>query len=249
MRKPLIAGNWKMNLTRSDASQLLKEIKQAALGLQGSEIAVFPPFVFLGEAENVLRGTEIRWGAQNLNENASGAYTGEVSAHMLKDFGCHYVLLGHSERRHYFNEDNQKVAHKFVAAAQAGLFPIVCVGETKEERLSGRTFEVIKAQLDYVLENRSYLDRLLVAYEPVWAIGTGEAATAEQAQEVHQTIRAHVGAVDKAVALALRILYGGSVVPENAEVLSGMPDVDGALVGGASLDVQRFMSIVQQWKH
>lgn len=249
MRKPLIAGNWKMNLTRESAVQLLKSLKSEAQGLHAIELAVFPPAIFLETAEKILTGTSIRWGAQNLGEKESGPYTGEISSQMLNDFGCRYVLIGHSERRHLFNETNAVVAEKFITAAQNGLYPIVCVGETLEERLSETTFQVIKEQIDAVLLPRLFLDRLLIAYEPVWAIGTGMAATAEQAQEVHQMIRDRVAEIDKEVALGLRILYGGSVVPDNAGTLSRMPDIDGALVGGASLDVQRFMSIAQQWKH
>lgn len=249
MRKPFIAGNWKMNLTWESATQLLKGLKRQAQDLHGIELAVFPPFVFLETAEKILNDSSVRWGGQNLSEKELGAYTGEISAQMLRDFGCQYVLIGHSERRHLFHESNAAVAEKFSMAAQNGLKPVLCVGETLEERLSEKTFQIIKEQLDAVLLGRLALNQLTVAYEPVWAIGTGVAASAEQAQEVHEMIRNRVAEIDKEVALKLRILYGGSVVPENAQTLSRMPDIDGALVGGASLDVQRFMSIAQQWKH
>lgn len=249
MKKPLIAGNWKMNLTRDTAIQLLKMLKRLSSDLNKVELAIFPPFVLLETAEKILSDTSIKWGAQNLSEKESGPYTGEISSQMLKDFGCHYVLIGHSERRQLFHETNTMIEEKYITASQAGLHPIVCVGETLDERLSDKTFEVIREQIDAVLLGRLFLDRLLIAYEPIWAIGTGVAATAEQAQEVHQMIRECVAQVDKEVASNLRILYGGSVIPENAAELSRMPDIDGALVGGASLDVQRFMSIAQEWKH
>jgi triosephosphate isomerase len=203
------------------------------------------PFPYLAQAQSVLGGTSVTWGAQNLSEHAHGAFTGEVSAAMLQDFACRYVLAGHSERRSIYGESDKLVAEKFAAALASGLHPILCVGETLEQRDAGKTLEVVSAQIDAVL-NRvgvAAFSGAVVAYEPVWAIGTGRTATSVQAQEVHAAIRARIAQADAGVAGELQILYGGSVKPANAAELFAMPDIDGGLIGGASLVAADFLSI------
>ncbi|MDR3221353.1 MAG: triose-phosphate isomerase, partial [Candidatus Accumulibacter sp.] len=207
--------------------------------------AVCVPFPYLAQAQSVLGGTSVTWGAQNLSEHAHGAFTGEVSAAMLQDFACRYVLAGHSERRSIYGESDKLVAEKFAAALASGLHPILCVGETLEQRDAGKTLEVVSAQIDAVL-NRvgvAAFSGAVVAYEPVWAIGTGRTATSVQAQEVHAAIRARIAQADAGVAGELQILYGGSVKPANAAELFAMPDIDGGLIGGASLVAADFLSI------
>ena len=213
--------------------------------MRGVAVAVFVPFPYLAQAQAALTGGPLAWGAQNLSEKASGAFTGEVSAAMLKDFGCQYVLVGHSERRALYGESDALVAEKFAAALAAGLRPVLCVGETLAERESGKTAEVVAKQMAAVLDRVGVaaLANAVVAYEPVWAIGTGKTATSEQAQEVHAAIRAQVAALDTKVAEGVQILYGGSVKPSNAEELFGMPDIDGGLIGGASLVAADFLAI------
>jgi triosephosphate isomerase len=232
MRARLVAGNWKMHGSRAANQALLDAI---VAGVQGVECAVCVPFPYLAQAAERLRGTQIAWGAQNLSEHASGAHTGEVSAAMLADFGCRYVLVGHSERRQLYGETDAQAAAKFAAAQGAGLRPIFCVGETLEERDAERTEEVVARQLDAVLGRSKFGDAVL-AYEPVWAIGTGRTATPEQAQAVHGVLRKRVGE-------ATRILYGGSVKAQNAAAIFSKPDVDGGLIGGASLVAQDFLAI------
>jgi triosephosphate isomerase (TIM) len=232
MRARLVAGNWKMHGTRA-ANQALLDAMVA--GVKGVECAVCVPFPYLAQAAERLRGTQIAWGAQNLSAHASGAHTGEVSAAMLADFGCRYVLVGHSERRQLYGETDAQAAAKFAAAQAAGLRPIFCVGESLEERDAGRTEAVVARQLDAVLGKGGFGDAVL-AYEPVWAIGTGRTATPEQAQAVHAFLRPRVGA-------AARILYGGSVKPDNAAAIFAQPDVDGGLIGGASLVAKDFLAI------
>ena len=232
MRARLVAGNWKMNGSRA-ANQVLLDAVVA--GVRSVECVVCVPFPYLAQAAERLRGTQVAWGAQNLSEHASGAHTGEVSAAMLAEFGCRYVLVGHSERRQLYGETDAQAAAKFAAAQGAGLKPIFCVGETLEERDAGRTEAVLARQLDAVLGKRALGDAVL-AYEPVWAIGTGRTATPEQAQAVHAFLRQRVGA-------AVRILYGGSVKAQNAAAIFAMPDVDGGLIGGASLVAQDFLAI------
>ncbi len=232
MRARLVAGNWKMHGSRAANQALLDAIVQ---GVRDVECVVCVPFPYLAQAAERLRGTQIAWGAQNLSEHASGAHTGEVSAAMLADFACRYVLVGHSERRQLYGETDAQAAAKFAAAQGAGLKPIFCVGETLEERDAGRTEAVVARQVDAVLGKRAFGDAVL-AYEPVWAIGTGRTATPEQAQAVHAFLRQRVGA-------AVRILYGGSVKAQNAAAIFGMPDVDGGLIGGASLVAQDFLAI------
>ncbi len=246
MRGHIIAGNWKMNGTRTSVQELLQGIKKGAASISNVEWIVLPPFPFLDQAEELLSDTNITWGAQNLSDKVSGAYTGEVSATMLKDFGCRYVLVGHSERRNIYGENNELVASKFVIASNADLVPILCVGETLEERKIGRTQEIVGEQVNAVLKLNNGIQRLcnaVIAYEPVWAIGTGIVATPEQAQQVHQYIRAQVAKIDVNIAQQIRILYGGSVKPDNAKALFSMPDIDGGLIGGASLKADDFLEI------
>lgn len=247
MRRALVAGNWKMFGSKASVASLLDGLSAGAAKIRESEIAVCPPFVYLGEVQARLTGGTIAWGAQDVCQfSGTGAYTGEVSAEMLLDFDCRYAIVGHSERRTLFGEDDALVARKAVVAYQAGLRPIVCVGELLEERESGLTEAVVGRQLDALLDADHGLDALrngVVAYEPVWAIGTGRTATPEQAQEVHAFIRGRVAARDPATAQDLRILYGGSVKPGNAAELFGMADIDGGLIGGASLKAEDFLAI------
>ncbi len=245
MRRPLVAGNWKMNGSKESATALLNELKQNCEHIEVAELAVLVPYVFIPLAEEELVRSQIAWGAQNLSFEDHGAFTGEISATMLMDFNCTYVLVGHSERRALYHETNEIVAKKFFAAASANLKPILCVGETESERESGKTLQIIKEQLAAVLDlaDNLTLQSAVIAYEPVWAIGTGKQATPEQAQEVHAFIRDELKAKDAALAEEMRILYGGSVKPSNAETLFAMPDVDGGLIGGASLKAEDFIKI------
>ena len=230
MRERLVAGNWKMHGSRESNEALLDAIVGA-----GVACAVCVPFPYLAQVAARLRGTRVAWGAQTLSEHARGAYTGEVSAAMLGEFGCRYVLVGHSERRQLFGEDDAQVAAKFAAARAAGITPILCVGETLAAREAGQTQDVVARQLDAVLAGGGLGDAVL-AYEPVWAIGTGRTATPEQAQDVHAFLRGRAGA-------QTRILYGGSVKADNAAAIFAMPDVDGGLIGGASLVATDFIAI------
>lgn len=246
-RRPLIAGNWKMHGTRAETERLLAALKLAMVGLTDREVVVAPPFTALETAARLLAGSPIRLAAQNLYWELQGAFTGEISGPMLRDLGCSYVILGHSERRQYFAETDQQVAHKVKAAQRDGLLPIVCVGETLEERDRGDTLAVIRRQVRGGLheQEKAAVAALVIAYEPVWAIGTGRTATPEQAQEVHAAIRATVAELaDQATAEAVRILYGGSVKPDNVDALMAQADIDGALVGGASLQADSFARIV-----
>jgi triosephosphate isomerase len=233
-RVRLVAGNWKMHGSRASIAALLDELVKAS----PSGCAVCPPFPYLAQVAERLRGTRIPWGAQNVSEHAQGAYTGEVSAAMLAEFGCRYVIVGHSERRQLYGESDAQVAAKYKAVSAAGMTPILCVGETLEERDAGRTEAVVARQLGAV-----QFEKGVLAYEPVWAIGTGKNATPEQAQEVHAHIRAVIATRDAKIAQALRILYGGSVKAANAREIFTMPDVDGGLVGGASLKADEFLKI------
>src|SRR5712692_9074774 len=232
-RTRLVAGNWKMHGSRESNRALLDRLLQEIPGIKEVECAVCVPFPYLGEVGERLRGTAVALGAQNVSEHAQGAYTGEVSAAMLAEFGCRYVIVGHSERRQLYGESDAQVAAKFVAARSAGLTPILCVGETLAEREAGRTEEVVARQLAAVAFAGGVL-----AYEPVWAIGTGRNATPEQAQAVHAFLRRRVPA-DTA------ILYGGSVKPQNAAAILAMPDIDGGLIGGASLVAEDFLAILR----
>ncbi|MGE0080299.1 MAG: triose-phosphate isomerase [Thiohalomonadaceae bacterium] len=245
MRRPLVAGNWKMNGSKASIETLLGGIKAGIAGVEKAEVAVCPPFVYIPQVAEALRGTRIALGAQNVSNEPSGAFTGEVSAAMLKDMGCEYVIVGHSERRSYYGEGDLLVAKKFAAVRAAGMKPILCVGETLEERERNVTEAVVARQLEAVieLEGAAALQDGVIAYEPVWAIGTGRTATPQQAQDVHAFIRGRIAAVDGAVAQKVRILYGGSVKGSNAEELFGQPDIDGGLIGGASLNADEFLAI------
>ena len=245
MRQPLVAGNWKMNGSTASARALLAEIKAGVDAVAKCEVAVCPPFIYLPLAQAELTNTAIAWGAQNLSTEAVGAFTGEISAAMLLDCGCSYVIVGHSERRTLYGEDDQRVATKFAVARAAGIKPILCVGETLEEREQGITEAVIARQLDAVIaaQGASALAAGVIAYEPVWAIGTGKTASPEQAQQVHAFIRGRIAAQDASVAEGLRILYGGSMKPGNAAELMAQPDIDGGLIGGAALVASDFLGI------
>lgn len=245
MRHSLVAGNWKMNGSLADAGSLVAGIK-AGIGLaERTEVAICPPFVYLQHVKELLADTPISLGAQNLSQEDAGAFTGEVAADMLTDLGCDYVIVGHSERRALYGESDALVADKFAKALEANLKPILCVGELLEEREAGDTETVVSRQLDAVLERVGVqeLGRGVVAYEPVWAIGTGKTATPEQAQEVHAFLRGQIAAQDTQVAENIRILYGGSVKGANANELFACPDIDGGLIGGASLKADEFLAI------
>ena len=245
MRQKFICGNWKMFKTTAEAAALVRELRQR-LPQGGAEVGVAPPFTALAAARQALVGSPVKLYAQNCHWEAQGALTGEVSAAMLKEAGCDGVILGHSERRQYFGETNDSVNRKVKAALSAGLSPIVCVGELLAEREAGRTVEVVSAQVRGGLAGltREQLLQLVIAYEPVWAIGTGKVATTAQAQEAHVAIRSVLRELGGDVADELRIQYGGSVKPDNAAELLGQADVDGALVGGASLKAEDFARIV-----
>jgi triosephosphate isomerase len=245
MRQPLVAGNWKMNGSLDNVRELLAGISSGVSSAMKAEVAVCPPYVYLAEVQKRLAGSGVAWGAQNLASETSGAYTGEVAASMLLDFACKYVIVGHSERRSYYGENDALVARKYALARAAGLKPILCVGETLEEREKGVTEDVVGRQLDAVieLEGVASLADGVVAYEPVWAIGTGVTASPEQAQEVHAFIRSRVAAHSAEVADGLQILYGGSMKPDNARELIAKPDIDGGLIGGASLKAEDFLAI------
>lgn len=246
MRRKLVIGNWKMNGNRAANSTLLSGIL-AGLNDFGADCAVCVPAPYLAQCESQLQGSAVAWGAQDLSVHASGAYTGEVAAAMLVDFGCRYVLCGHSERRAYHHESNELVAQKARAALAAGLTPVVCVGETLAQREAGETAAVIGAQLQAVLDvlENSELIKIVVAYEPVWAIGTGKTATPQIAQEAHALLRAQLAAKDTVAAASMQILYGGSMKPENAKELMAQPDIDGGLIGGAALKAGDFLGIIQ----
>lgn len=245
MRRPLVAGNWKMHGTLASVAELIKGLRRQALPAD-IDVVVMPPALYLAQAVVGLEGQGVEVGAQDCAvEPLQGALTGEVAAVQLADAGCRYVLVGHSERRLLLGEDDAVVVRKFIAAQSCGLVPVLCVGETREEREADRTLEVVSRQIGAVLEavGVDAFARAVVAYEPVWAIGTGLTATPEQAQEVHAAIRAQLAAADPSVAAGVRILYGGSVKAAGAAELFGMPDIDGGLVGGASLNADEFGAI------
>jgi len=244
MRKPLVIGNWKMHGNRQENARRLATLV-AGTNPQAVDVAICAPFPYLAQLQHWLAGTRIDWGAQNVSAFAAGAYTGEVAPAMLSDFGCRYVLVGHSERRTLFGEDDASVAAKAVAALAQGLSPVLCVGETLAEREQGDSEAVVARQLAAVLAvtGAEALARMVIAYEPVWAIGSGRSASAEQAQAVHGCIRRQVAAHSAELAAGLRILYGGSVKAANAAALFAMPDIDGGLIGGASLSAGEFIGI------
>jgi len=245
MRGKLVAANWKMHGSRAENAPLVDAVL-GSRSLPDVECVLCPPFVYLSEIARLLREGPVQLGAQDVCAEATGAYTGEVSAIMLRDVGCRYVIVGHSERRALYGEDDALVARKYAAAQSHGLIPILCLGEQLTERESGRTGEVIHRQLDAVLalSGVASLARAVIAYEPVWAIGTGRNATPEQAQEVHAALRARLARQDARIADGLRILYGGSVKAGNARDLFAQPDVDGGLIGGASLKAEEFLNIL-----
>lgn len=245
MRRQLVAGNWKMNGSLVANSALLAEIK-AGLTASACDIAVCVPAPYFAQCQAELAGSAIAWGAQDVSVHAAGAYTGEVAVSMLRDFACRYAIVGHSERRAYHAESDALVAQKAVRALQAGVTPIVCVGETLAERETGQTDAVVGRQLAAVLDllDAADLARIVVAYEPVWAIGTGKTATPQMAQDVHLALRAKLAGKNPAAAAEVRILYGGSMKPDNAAELLAMADIDGGLIGGAALKAVDFLAIV-----
>ncbi|PQO27483.1 triose-phosphate isomerase [Blastopirellula marina] len=246
MRRPFIAGNWKMNTTKAEGVALVQAVAEGNTAGDAVEVAVCAPAVYL-DAIATAAGGKVGVGAQNCYHEASGAFTGEISADMAKDIGCQYVILGHSERRHIFGESNADVCKKVHAVLAAGLTPIVCVGELLEERESGKTADVVAEQMYGSLAGvtAKQMDSVVIAYEPVWAIGTGKVATPEQAEEVHAGIRALMTAkYGETVSESVRIQYGGSVKPDNAAELLSQPNIDGALVGGASLKADSFLGII-----
>ena len=245
MRRKLVAGNWKMVGALAQNEALLNAVASGMANLPGVDCAVCVPFPYLAQTQQLLRSTPVKWGAQDVHQLEKGAYTGEVAASMLCDFGCRYVIVGHSERRSLYGETSQLVAEKFAAAQKVGLIPILCVGETLAQRENGTTEAVVAEQLDAAVKllGVQSLRHAVLAYEPVWAIGTGKTASPEQAQAVHAFIRQRIAALDAQVAQGLCILYGGSVKASNAAELFAMPDIDGGLIGGASLVAEEFLAI------
>ncbi len=247
-RKLIIAGNWKMNKTVAEALHLVSDLKLELANIKEVDIVVCPPFTALGEVSKAILNSNIRLGAQDMSEHNFGAYTGEIAAGMLKEFSVRYVILGHSERRQYQKETDALIAKKALAAHAASIRPIICVGETLAERESGQTEKVLDTQVRGSLAglSKEQMEETILAYEPVWAIGTGKTATAGQAQEAHAFIRKLVGTLfEPNTARRVRIQYGGSVKPANAKELMSLPDVDGALVGGASLETRSFADIIK----
>jgi triosephosphate isomerase len=247
-RTPLIAGNWKMFKTCTEAVETAAKLVNLVAGTTDTHVMIAPPFTALAQVSDVIKGSCVSLGAQNLFWESQGAFTGEISPGMLVSAGCKYVIIGHSERRQYFNETDKTVNKKIQAAIQNDLIPVMCVGESEKERESKDTFSVLDKQVKKGLEGfpSEDLERLVIAYEPVWAIGTGKTATSDQAQEAHQFLRSVIEKkFGNMLAKSIRILYGGSVKPNNIAELMTMPDVDGALVGGASLDPETFSKIVQ----
>lgn len=254
MRKQMVAANWKMNGTHDSNQALLNLLQTHAGEFQDIDVAIFPPAVYLDQVQKALLGTGIHWGTQNISSYIEGAYTGEISANMLKDFNCDYTLIGHSERRCLYAELqldqvvlDQLVAEKYEMAINGAITPIICIGESPDEHEKGQTEEVVLRLLDTLIEHKGVkaLSQTVLAYEPVWAIGTGETATPEWAQNVHSFIRERIASHDKQTAEEIRILYGGSVNSNNAASLFSQPDIDGGLIGGASLDANEFVRICQ----
>jgi len=244
-RQPIVAGNWKMNGSRSESSALLGALKQGLTSVGKAQVIICPPFILVPLAAELLEGSKAAWGGQNLDTHLSGAFTGEVSGPMLRDAGCSHVIVGHSERRSLYGETDDIVAKKFKVAQESGLVPILCVGETLQERESGATETVVGRQLDAViaLNGIASLRNAVIAYEPVWAIGTGKTASPQQAQDVHRFVRDRLARSDRDIAAGVRILYGGSVKGSNALELFAQADIDGGLIGGASLNAEEFLTI------
>jgi len=245
MRKVLIAGNWKMNGSRASIKELLDGLKAGIGNVSKADVAVCAPFIYLPDVAEQLAGTPIAWGAQNVSTEAKGAFTGEISTSMIADFNCKYIIVGHSERRSYYGETDDIVAKKFGVVVAAGMTPIFCIGETLEEREKGITEQVVDRQVKAVIDMHGVemLGKGVIAYEPVWAIGTGKTATPEQAQEVHAHIRATIAKADAGVAEKIIIQYGGSMNAANAKELLAQTDIDGGLIGGASLKAEDFLTI------
>lgn len=247
MRHPLVMGNWKLNGSRHMVNELIAGLRKELAGVDGCGVAIAPPEVYLSTASHAGAGSHLMLGAQNIDVNLSGAFTGETSAEMLKDMGAKYIIIGHSERRTYHKESDELVAQKFAILKAQGLTPVFCIGETESENEAGKTEEVCARQIDAVLKTQgaAAFEGAVIAYEPVWAIGTGKSATPAQAQAVHKFIRDHIAKADAKVAEQVIIQYGGSVNAANAAELFGQPDIDGALVGGASLKADAFATIVK----
>ncbi len=245
MRKILVAGNWKLNGSLAETETLIGGVLAGMDKVAAADVAICPPFPYLAQAQTLLAGSAVKLGSQDVSDQEGGAFTGEVSAQMLSEFGCHYAIVGHSERRSLFGEGDDFTARKYAAAQKAGLIPILCVGELLEEREQGVTEDVVARQLDAVLNSSgaASLANAVIAYEPVWAIGTGMTATPDQAQAVHEFIRGRIAAQDAVVAEKVQILYGGSVKAGNAAELFGKTDIDGGLIGGASLKAEDFLGI------
>ncbi|MEH8076024.1 triose-phosphate isomerase [Gallibacterium anatis] len=246
-RRPLVMGNWKLNGSKAFTKELINGLKAELAGVEGCDVAIAPPVMYLAEAEAALAGSKIALGSQNVDLKQSGAFTGDISATMLKDFGAKYIIIGHSERRAYHHESDEFIAQKFAVLKEQGLVPVLCIGESEAENEAGKTEEVCARQIDAVLNTlgaEAFLDAV-IAYEPIWAIGTGKSATPAQAQAVHAFIRSHIAKKDAKVAEQVILQYGGSVNDSNAAELFAMPDIDGALVGGASLKAPAFATIVK----
>lgn len=246
-RRPLVMGNWKLNGSKAFTKELINGLKAELAGVEGCDVAIAPPVMYLAEAEAALAGSKIALGSQNVDLKQSGAFTGDISATMLKDFGAKYIIIGHSERRGYHHESDEFIAQKFAVLKEQGLVPVLCIGESEAENEAGKTEEVCARQIDAVLNTlgaEAFLGAV-IAYEPIWAIGTGKSATPAQAQAVHAFIRSHIAKKDAKVAEQVILQYGGSVNDGNAAELFAMPDIDGALVGGASLKAPAFATIVK----
>ena len=246
-RQPLVAANWKMNGALATIRPLVRDVLQGLTEDIHAEVVICPPYIYLSEVSALLAESSVQLGAQNLSQHGAGAYTGEISAAMLLDYNCRYVIVGHSERRYLYGESDELVAENFVAASNADIIPILCVGEQLQEREAGNTEEVVARQLDTVIDKVGIdtFAKAVIAYEPVWAIGTGRNATPDQAQEVHAFIRLRLARHDDSIADGIRVLYGGSVKADNAKELFSMADVDGGLIGGASLQADDFLAICQ----
>lgn len=247
MRYPLVMGNWKLNGNKHMVNELIAGLRTELNGVDGCGVAIAPPVMYLDQAKQAISGSPVALGAQNVDVNLSGAFTGEVSAEMLKDIGARYIIIGHSERRTWHAESDEAIARKFAVLKAAGLIPVLCIGETEAENEAGKTEEVCARQIDAVLNSQGAdaFNNVVIAYEPVWAIGTGKSATPAQAQAVHKFIRDHIAKKDATVAARVIIQYGGSVNDKNAAELFAQPDIDGALVGGASLKADAFAAIVK----
>lgn len=246
-RRPLVMGNWKLNGSKAFTKELINGLKAELAGVEGCDVAIAPPVMYLAEAEAALAGSKIALGSQNVDLKQSGAFTGDISATMLKDFGAKYIIIGHSERRAYHHESDEFIAQKFAVLKEQGLVPVLCIGESEAENEAGKTEEVCARQIDAVLNTlgaEAFLGAV-IAYEPIWAIGTGKSATPAQAQAVHAFIRSYIAKKDAKVAEQVILQYGGSVNDGNAAELFAMPDIDGALVGGASLKAPAFATIVK----